>query len=716
MHAGRWDKSAAGSHEVRGRRLGIVGYGNIGSQLSVLAEALGMSVLFFDTTDKLALGNARRCGTLDELLAESDVVTLHVDGRVSNSSFFGEEQFSRMRPGSIFLNLSRGFVVDHAALRAHVESGHIAGAAVDVFPVEPKSSGEEFVSELRGLKNVILTPHVGGSTEEAQQDIGHFVAGKLRDYAADGTTALSVNLPQVALPRGARHPAAAPAPEHPRRARHRDVAARRARHQHRGPAARDRRLLRVRRHRRRCRAGRPARRGAARAARDGAPARAHVSLPLTPSLVEALRAAVGDEHVLVDADLTRSYETDWTGRFSGRAGCVVRPADTEQVAAVVRACADAGAPVVVQGGNTGLVGGAVPAGGEVLLSLTRLTSLGEVDVVGGQVTAGAGVTLAALQAHARAAGLDFGVDLAARESATVGGLVATNAGGIRVLRYGSMRAQLLGAEAVLADGSVISRMAGLLKDGTGYDLVSLLAGSEGTLGVVTAVRLRLVPRLTARAVALLALPDAATALALLPGLRARLPHLSAAELVFADGIALVRKHARLPAPFAEEHPAYLLLECADATDPTDALVDAVAACDGPARRDGRDRRRRAARAVGVPRGAHRVASAPRACRSSSTCRCPTGRLAELCDGARARSSRPRRPARGSSSSGTSTRATCTSTCSDAGERAGAVSDAVLRAGRLAGGEHQLRARRRPREGGVPAPVAVGDRDRRDARQ
>ncbi len=201
MHAGRWDKSAVGSHEVRGRRLGIVGYGNIGSQLSVLAEALGMSVLFFDTTDKLALGNARRCGTLDELLTESDVVTLHVDGRVSNSSLFGEEQFSRMRAGSIFLNLSRGFVVDHIALRAHIESGHIAGAAVDVFPVEPKKPGEEFVSDLRGLPNVILTPHVGGSTEEAQQDIGHFVSGKLRDYAADGNTSLSVNLPSVGLPR-----------------------------------------------------------------------------------------------------------------------------------------------------------------------------------------------------------------------------------------------------------------------------------------------------------------------------------------------------------------------------------------------------------------------------------------------------------------------------------------------------------------------------------
>ena len=201
MHAGVWDKSAVGSHEVRGRRLGIVGYGNIGSQLSVLAEALGMRVMFFDTADRLALGNARRCGTLDELFAECDVVTLHVDGRSSNSGIFGEEQFARMRQGSIFLNLSRGFVVDHEALARHVESGHIAGAAVDVFPVEPKAKGEEFVSPLRGLPNVILTPHVGGSTEEAQQDIGHFVAGKLRDYVATGATSLSVNLPPVALPR-----------------------------------------------------------------------------------------------------------------------------------------------------------------------------------------------------------------------------------------------------------------------------------------------------------------------------------------------------------------------------------------------------------------------------------------------------------------------------------------------------------------------------------
>ena len=201
MHNGVWDKSAEGAHEVRGRTLGIVGYGNIGSQLSVLAENLGMKVLFYDTADKLALGNARQCLSLKELLADSDVVTLHVDGRTSNKNFFGEADFAAMRPGSLFLNLSRGFVVDYAALRKHIESGHIAGAAVDVFPVEPKGRGDEFVSELRGLPNVILTPHIGGSTEEAQEDIGRFVAGKLRDFVLDGSTAMSVNLPPLTLPR-----------------------------------------------------------------------------------------------------------------------------------------------------------------------------------------------------------------------------------------------------------------------------------------------------------------------------------------------------------------------------------------------------------------------------------------------------------------------------------------------------------------------------------
>ncbi len=200
MHAGRWDKSATGAHEVRGRTLGIVGYGNIGAQLSVVSEALGMRVIFYDTADKLALGNARRCVSMDELLEVSDVVSLHVDGRPSNSSLFGEKEFSQMRPGALFLNLCRGFVIDHEALRRHLVSGHLAGAAVDVFPEEPRSAGEEFVSVLRGLPNVILTPHIGGSTEEAQADIGAFVGAKLADFVAEGATSLSVNMPQLALP------------------------------------------------------------------------------------------------------------------------------------------------------------------------------------------------------------------------------------------------------------------------------------------------------------------------------------------------------------------------------------------------------------------------------------------------------------------------------------------------------------------------------------
>ena len=200
MHAGVWDKSASGSHEIRGRRLGIVGYGNIGAQLSVLAENLGMSVYFYDIADKLTLGNARRCGTLTELLESVDVVTLHVDGRPGNSGLFGDAEFAAMQPRSLFLNLSRGFVVDHTALRRHIETGHIAAAAIDVFPEEPCGAGEEFVSALRGLPNVILTPHIGGSTEEAQQDIGEFVAGKLHSYVAGGTTSLSVNMPGIALP------------------------------------------------------------------------------------------------------------------------------------------------------------------------------------------------------------------------------------------------------------------------------------------------------------------------------------------------------------------------------------------------------------------------------------------------------------------------------------------------------------------------------------
>jgi D-3-phosphoglycerate dehydrogenase len=200
MHDGVWDKSARGSHEVRGRILGIVGYGNIGTQLSNLAESMGMHVVFYDTADRPAHGNARRMRSLDEVLEMADVVSLHVDGRPGNAGFFGAEQLARMKPRSLFINASRGMVVDDKALRDALLSGHIAGAALDVFPVEPKAQGDPFESVLRGIDNVILTPHVGGSTQEAQEEIGWFVAGKLAGFAFEGSTALSVNLPVVAPP------------------------------------------------------------------------------------------------------------------------------------------------------------------------------------------------------------------------------------------------------------------------------------------------------------------------------------------------------------------------------------------------------------------------------------------------------------------------------------------------------------------------------------
>ena len=197
MHTGGWNKSAAGCHEVRGMTLGIVGYGRIGSQISDLAEAAGMRVIFNDVTDVLARGNAKRC-SFQEVLQQADIVTLHVDGKVRNRNLFGEEEFQLMKPGAHFLNLSRGFVVDHDALARNLQSGKIAGAAVDVFPQEPETGGV-FHSPLQGLPNVILTPHLGGSTEEAQQNIGQFVSSRLIEYLQTGNTMLSVNLPHCHL-------------------------------------------------------------------------------------------------------------------------------------------------------------------------------------------------------------------------------------------------------------------------------------------------------------------------------------------------------------------------------------------------------------------------------------------------------------------------------------------------------------------------------------
>jgi FAD/FMN-containing dehydrogenase len=335
-------------------------------------------------------------------------------------------------------------------------------------------------------------------------------------------------------------------------------------------------------------------------------------------LLLSLRVAVGDQHVLTDADLRASYETDWTRRWRGQAFAVVRAGGAEEVSAVLRACAEFGAAVVPQGGNTGLVGGSVPRARsdrlQVVLSTTRLRGMDAVDVAAGEVTVDASVTLGALQAHVRAASFDFGVDLGARDSATIGGMIATNAGGMQVLRHGPMRAQLIGLEAVLADGSVVRRLPGLVKDNTGYHLPSLLAGSEGTLAVITRARLRLVSLRTRRATALCAVDDAAAAVALLVSLRGSVPDLLAAELFFDDGMSLVLAHAGGDRPFPQPHPAYLLVEVDGTTDRTAELAaaldsagglvrDAVLASDRAARERMwrlRERHTEAVNAVAVP--------------------------------------------------------------------------------------------------------------------
>ncbi len=200
MHEGKWEKSAKNSYEIRGKRLGIIGYGNIGAQLSVVAEALGMNVSYFDLEERLAIGNATKCDTLDELLANSDVVTLHVDGRAENKEIIGKPQFDKMKDGVIFVNLSRGHVVDIPALKNALESGKVRGTAVDVFPKEPMSNQDEFISELRKMPNTILSPHIGGSTVEAQENIADFVPNKIMAYVNTGSTSNSVNFPNLVLP------------------------------------------------------------------------------------------------------------------------------------------------------------------------------------------------------------------------------------------------------------------------------------------------------------------------------------------------------------------------------------------------------------------------------------------------------------------------------------------------------------------------------------
>jgi FAD/FMN-containing dehydrogenase len=292
-------------------------------------------------------------------------------------------------------------------------------------------------------------------------------------------------------------------------------------------------------------------------------------------LQQALGEVVGSQHVLSDPDLKSSYERDYTGRYGGPARLVVRPADTAEVAGVVAACARAAAAIVPQGGNTGLVGASVPRDHEVLLSMTRLTEIGEVDTAAGQVTVGAGATLAVLQDAARAVDQDATLDFGARDSCTVGGVVACDAGGARALRHGTARAHVAGLEVVLADGSVVSRLTGLTKDNAGYDLPELLVGSEGTLGVITRVRWKLAPLLSARVAALVPLQTVQQAAQLLATLRASTPSLESCDFFLDDGLSLVLEHQRRKSPVRERSPFYVLAECAAHSDPTPELAGAL---------------------------------------------------------------------------------------------------------------------------------------------
>ncbi len=289
---------------------------------------------------------------------------------------------------------------------------------------------------------------------------------------------------------------------------------------------------------------------------------------------------VGSAHVVTDRDVVASHEVDWTGRFRGSTPVVVRPADTSQVAGVLDVCRRHVVPVVPQGGNTGMVGGGVPLAGELVLDLRRLDHVGAVDVPAKQITVGAGATVEAVQRAAATAGLRYAVDFGARGTATIGGSIATNAGGINVLRYGGTREQLLGVEAVMGTGEVVSRLSGLVKDNTGYHLAGLLCGSEGTLGVVTAARLRLVPAHEHTVTAFVAFESLASAIAAVSGWRSSLDVLDAAEIVLHEGVALVASAFGYSLPFEHHCPAYVLVEVSAHHDPTDLLAEAVADATG----------------------------------------------------------------------------------------------------------------------------------------
>ncbi len=293
-------------------------------------------------------------------------------------------------------------------------------------------------------------------------------------------------------------------------------------------------------------------------------------------LLSELRSIVGEGHVLAAADLRAGYETDWTGRWHEESRAVVRPADTREVSEVLRVCSTHRAAVVTQGGNTGLVGGATPTALRpgIVLSTRRLDALGDVDVALLQLPCGAGVTLARLQQAAAEAGLQAGLDLAARDSATVGGLAACNAGGLQAVRYGTARRRIAGLEVVLADGAVVNRMAGLRKDNAGYDLASLVIGSEGTLGVITQVLWSLVPRVSDRALALVALDSVGEAVEAARALLPRLPSLELLELIDEPSIRISLEHlsGEPPAPITR---AWVLVGCASSGDAQEELASAL---------------------------------------------------------------------------------------------------------------------------------------------
>ena len=272
--------------------------------------------------------------------------------------------------------------------------------------------------------------------------------------------------------------------------------------------------------------------------------------------VEALQQVVGAEHVLT-SDLG-SYGTDWTGRFIGSPSVVVRPANTSEVSHILQLCSRFNIAVVPQGGNTGLVGGTVADEGHVIVSTRRLNSLGPVDAASQQISVGAGVTVEQVHEAAKNHGLRYAVDFGARGSATIGGTIATNAGGINVLRFGSTRHQVVGIEAVLPNGDVIEHMAGLMKDNTGYDIASLLCGSEGTLGIITAARLRLLPLHSSRTTVLLGCDSTQEVVNVVQGIRQQFDSLDAAELFYADGANLVAQAFNVAIPFTAS--VYLLLE------------------------------------------------------------------------------------------------------------------------------------------------------------